>query len=107
MAADAGTPQAAARRIGAAVAALGIERFDLMGEGTGAAAAVSLALATQAEIGDDAFLGAVRSQADAAELEAIAARRRRAKKLSGLLRLPRNRRTLERTAGIPYFHVGR
>ncbi len=34
-AAEAGTPQEAARLIGAAVAALGIERFDLMGEGTG------------------------------------------------------------------------
>jgi hypothetical protein len=31
--ADAGTPQEAAHGIGAAVAALGIERFDLMGEG--------------------------------------------------------------------------
>jgi pimeloyl-ACP methyl ester carboxylesterase len=47
MTADAGTPQKAARRIGAAVAALGIERFDLMGEGAGAAAAVWLALARQ------------------------------------------------------------
>ena len=33
MTADAGTPREAARRIGAAVAALGVERFDLMGEG--------------------------------------------------------------------------
>ncbi len=51
MTADAGTPQEAARRIGAAVAALGVERFDLMGEGAGAAAAVWLALATRADIG--------------------------------------------------------
>ncbi len=47
MTADAGTPREAARRIGAAVAALGVERFDLMGEGTGAAAALWLALAHQ------------------------------------------------------------
>jgi len=51
MTADAGTPQEAAERIGAAVLALGIERFDLMGEGAGAAAAVWLALAPEAEIG--------------------------------------------------------
>ena len=44
MTADAGTPQEAAERIGAAVLALGIERFDLMDEGAGAAAAVWLAL---------------------------------------------------------------
>jgi hypothetical protein len=31
MTTDAGTPQEAARRIGAEVAALGVERFDLMG----------------------------------------------------------------------------
>ena len=49
--ADAGTPQEAARRIGAALAALGIARFDVMGEGAGAAAALWLALAPQAEIG--------------------------------------------------------
>jgi hypothetical protein len=35
MTADAGSPREAVRRIGAAVAALGIERFDLMGEGCG------------------------------------------------------------------------
>jgi hypothetical protein len=34
MKADAGTPQEAARRIGAAVAAPGIKRCDLLGEGT-------------------------------------------------------------------------
>jgi pimeloyl-ACP methyl ester carboxylesterase len=51
MPADAGSPRDAARRIGAAVLALGIERFDLMGEGAGAAAAVWLALAPEAEIG--------------------------------------------------------
>ncbi|HZU90433.1 MAG TPA: hypothetical protein VE993_14365 [Stellaceae bacterium] len=50
-AADAGTPREAARRIGAAVKALGIARFDLMGEGVGAAAALWLALAPQADIG--------------------------------------------------------
>jgi len=49
--ADAGSPQEAARRIGAAVLALGIERFDLMGEGAGAAAGMWLALAPEAEIG--------------------------------------------------------
>jgi pimeloyl-ACP methyl ester carboxylesterase len=49
--ADAGSPQEAARRIGAALMALDIERFDLMGEGTGAAAAMWLALAPKAEIG--------------------------------------------------------
>jgi pimeloyl-ACP methyl ester carboxylesterase len=43
--ADAGTPQGAAGRFGAAMAALGIERFDLLGEGAGAAAALWLALA--------------------------------------------------------------
>ena len=51
MTADAGSPQEAARRIGAAVVALGIERFDLMGEGTGAAAAMWLALVPEADIG--------------------------------------------------------
>lgn len=51
MPADAGTPQEAARRIGAVVAALGVARFDLMGEGAGAAAALWLALVPQAEIG--------------------------------------------------------
>ena len=49
--ADTGSPQEAARRIGAAVMALGIERFDLMGEGAGAAAAMWLALPPEAEIG--------------------------------------------------------
>jgi pimeloyl-ACP methyl ester carboxylesterase len=49
--ADAGTPQEAAHRIDATLAALGIERFDLIGEGEGAAAALRLALARQAEIG--------------------------------------------------------
>ncbi|MBV8120423.1 MAG: hypothetical protein JO081_10880, partial [Alphaproteobacteria bacterium] len=48
---DTGTPQEAARRIGAAVAALGIERFDLMGEGAGAATAMWLALASEMDIG--------------------------------------------------------
>jgi pimeloyl-ACP methyl ester carboxylesterase len=46
-----GTAREAARRIGAAVAALGVERFDLMGEGAGAAAAMWLAAAPEAEIG--------------------------------------------------------
>jgi hypothetical protein len=35
MTADAGTPQEATRPIGAAVVALGVERFDLTGEGAG------------------------------------------------------------------------
>jgi len=51
MTADAGSPQGAARQVGAAVAALGIERFDLISEGAGAAAAVWLALAPKADIG--------------------------------------------------------
>lgn len=51
MTADAWTPQEGARRIGAAVVSLGIERFDLMGEGAGAAAALWLALAPEADIG--------------------------------------------------------
>ena len=51
MTADAGSPPEAAGRIGAALMALDIERFDLMGEGTGAAAAMWLALAPKAEIG--------------------------------------------------------
>jgi pimeloyl-ACP methyl ester carboxylesterase len=55
MTADAGTPQEAARRIGAAVVALGIERFDLMGEGAGAAAALWLAFMRQADIGSVAL----------------------------------------------------
>jgi len=49
--ADDGSPQEAARRIGAAAATLSIERFDLMGEGAGAAAAMWLAAAAEAEIG--------------------------------------------------------
>ena len=51
MTADAGSPREAARQIGAAVAALGIECFDAMGEGTGAAVAMWLALASEAQIG--------------------------------------------------------
>ena len=51
MTADAGTPQEAARHIGATLAALGVERFALLGEGAGAAAALWLALAPPAEIG--------------------------------------------------------
>jgi len=51
MPADAGSAQEAARRIGAALAGLGIERFDLMGEGAAAAAAMWLAAAPEADIG--------------------------------------------------------
>jgi pimeloyl-ACP methyl ester carboxylesterase len=51
MTVDAGTPQEAARRLGAAVTALGLERFDLMGEGSGAATAMWLALAPEVDIG--------------------------------------------------------
>jgi pimeloyl-ACP methyl ester carboxylesterase len=51
MPADTGSPREAARRIGTAVVALGIERFDLIGEGAGAAAAMWLVLAPEAEIG--------------------------------------------------------
>jgi hypothetical protein len=47
MTADAATPQEATRRSGAALAALGVDRFDLMGEGAGASAVVWLALARQ------------------------------------------------------------
>jgi pimeloyl-ACP methyl ester carboxylesterase len=55
MPADAGSPWEAARRINAAVVALGIERFDLMGEGAGAAASAWLALAHEADIGSVVF----------------------------------------------------
>jgi len=51
MTADAGSPREAAGRIGAAVAGLGVERFDLIGEGAGAAAAMWLTLAPEAEVG--------------------------------------------------------
>src|SRR5262245_38981799 len=44
-------PQEVARQIAAAVADRGVVRFDLLGEGAGAAAALWLALDTQAEIG--------------------------------------------------------
>ena len=49
--ADAAMPQEAAHRIGAALAALAIERFDLMAEGDAVAAALWLARACQADIG--------------------------------------------------------
>jgi pimeloyl-ACP methyl ester carboxylesterase len=45
------TPQKAAHQVGAAVAELGITRFDLLGEGVGAAIALWVALEPQAEIG--------------------------------------------------------
>ena len=51
MTADAGSPREAAGRIGAVAAALGIERFDLVGEGAGAATAMWLALAPELDIG--------------------------------------------------------
>jgi pimeloyl-ACP methyl ester carboxylesterase len=51
MTADTGRPQEAARRLGAAVTALGLERFDLMGEGAGAATAMWLALTPEVDIG--------------------------------------------------------
>ena len=51
MTADAGSPPEAARRIGAALMALDIERFDLMGEGAGAATAMWLALVPEVDIG--------------------------------------------------------
>lgn len=50
-AAERGAPQQEAGRIAAVVAALSIERFDLLGEGAGAAAALWLALDPEAEIG--------------------------------------------------------
>ncbi|MGH7062825.1 MAG: alpha/beta fold hydrolase [Stellaceae bacterium] len=50
-AADGGAPQQEAGRVGAVVAALSIERFDLLGEGNGAAAALWLALDPEPEIG--------------------------------------------------------
>jgi pimeloyl-ACP methyl ester carboxylesterase len=71
MTADAGSPQGAARQVDAAVAALGIERFDLIGEGAGAAAAVWLALAPKADIGSvvlaapDSVLGGPPDEASA------------------------------------------
>jgi pimeloyl-ACP methyl ester carboxylesterase len=49
------TPRQAAHRIVAAVAELGIAHFDLLGEGTGAAVALWLALEAQAEIGSVAL----------------------------------------------------
>ena len=49
--ADAAMPQEAAHRIGAALAALAIERFDLMAEGGAVLAALWLARACQADIG--------------------------------------------------------
>src|SRR5579862_4731629 len=55
MPADATMPQAAARRIAGAMVLLGIEHFELMGEGAGAAAAMWLALATKADIGSIAL----------------------------------------------------
>jgi hypothetical protein len=51
MTAGLGAPREAAQRIGAEVVALGIERFDLMGEGVGAAGAMWLALASEADVG--------------------------------------------------------
>jgi pimeloyl-ACP methyl ester carboxylesterase len=54
---DAGTAQEAARRIAAALATLGIARFDLLGEGEGAAAALWLALAPEADIGSVVLAG--------------------------------------------------
>ncbi len=50
-AADGAAPQQEAGRVAAAVTALGIEQFDLLGEGAGAAAALWLALDPEAEIG--------------------------------------------------------
>src|ERR1700730_12143177 len=50
------TPPEAAHRVGTAVAELGIARFDLLGEGAGAAAALLLGLAPQGECGS-AWLG--------------------------------------------------
>jgi pimeloyl-ACP methyl ester carboxylesterase len=65
MTADDGTPREAAQRIGVALAALGITRFDLMGEGVGAAAAAWLALAPEADIGS-VVLAAPHGQPDEA-----------------------------------------
>ena len=48
---DGAAPQVFARRIGAALGTLGLQRFDLIGHGTGAAAALWLALAKPAETG--------------------------------------------------------
>jgi pimeloyl-ACP methyl ester carboxylesterase len=49
--ADLGAPREAAGCIGAALPTLGVERFDLMGEGAGAAAAMWLAAALPADAG--------------------------------------------------------
>jgi pimeloyl-ACP methyl ester carboxylesterase len=49
--ADAWAPNEAVRRIGAAIASLGIERFDVIGEGAGAAVALWLGSMPRAEIG--------------------------------------------------------
>jgi pimeloyl-ACP methyl ester carboxylesterase len=50
-AADGGTPQETACEIGGALRVLGVGRFDLLGEGAGAAAALWLALASEADVG--------------------------------------------------------
>jgi pimeloyl-ACP methyl ester carboxylesterase len=51
MSAAAGTPREAARRIAAALADLGVARFDLLAEGAGAATALWLAMEPEPEIG--------------------------------------------------------
>ena len=48
---DVGAPNEAAHRISAAIAQLAVTRFDLVGEGAGAAVALWLALSPHAEIG--------------------------------------------------------
>ena len=99
MTADAGTPREAARRIGAAVAALGVERFDLMGEGTGAAAALWLALAHQ-DIGSVALAAPDGLPDDAfCEMQAAGTRALRDK---GRVRC---RRSLSRAAARLPLHV--
>jgi pimeloyl-ACP methyl ester carboxylesterase len=99
MTADAGTPEEVARRIGAAVAALGIERFDLMGEGAGAAAAMWLALTPEADIGSVVLAAPDRPPDEALRDDAPSARAFRDR---GPIR---RRRALSHTAARLPFHV--
>jgi len=54
---DGAAPESLAGRIGAALAALGVRRFDLIGHGAGAAAVLWLALARPAETGAVVLVG--------------------------------------------------
>jgi pimeloyl-ACP methyl ester carboxylesterase len=58
-------PKEAARRIAAGLTDLGVARFDLLGEGVGAAAALWLALEPQAEVGSVVLAAPVGTPDDA------------------------------------------